>query len=335
MADNVTTTELEQALKDLATSMGLSVKEYVEAGFVGVGDYAADKASILKRLDAIDLVNADDDIDSLAEKISAINKVLSNDDGALQGILDLINKNKADLAATQTAVDGVKGSVDTLTTKVATASTDIEAIKTAVADNKTAQAAKNGALDTSIASVQGDVDKLKAGADVEGSIAYSVDQEAKRAKAEVAAATADLQGKIDTLTAGADVEGSIVNEIKTAVDNIKIPDLTSVKDRVSAEEAETAVIKGILNDTTDADGNLVKGVVSKLDEAQAAIAKEAQDRIAALEAQLAEAKAYTDTVTLKASTMDICAIGNVFRGAFGLGDKTCSDNSDSGDGATL
>jgi len=59
MADNVTTDDLEAALKNLAESMGLSVKEYVEGGFLDLTTYGQDKAAILARLDAIDVINDD------------------------------------------------------------------------------------------------------------------------------------------------------------------------------------------------------------------------------------------------------------------------------------
>jgi len=95
MADNVTTEELEQALSDLASEMGLSVKEYVESlGYATVADLQASNEGLQAQITAITELDADNGAESLAEKIKAIHDVVSNEDGVVQEILNKILENK-------------------------------------------------------------------------------------------------------------------------------------------------------------------------------------------------------------------------------------------------
>jgi len=347
MADNVTTDDLEKALQQLAEGMGLSVKEYVEAGFLDKTTYGQDKAAILARLDAIDAVNAEDDIDSLAEKVIAINKVLSNDDGALQGILDLIKVNTTDIQTLQTTTEGLRTDLDAATAKNASNESAISALADEVKANKAAAEDAGSKVQETLTAQEDAIAKLNADADTEGSIANAVKAEELRTKATIGS-TADLttddktnivgaineinaanqanSEKIDILNGDENTEGSIAKAVKDATGG----DISGLTDRVSTLEEEKTRVASILDDTTDEDDNLVKGIVSQTADNAAAIAKEKADRIAALEKTVEDMKAYSDSNDLKASSMNIDALTNKFRSALGLPDNSSDDSSDDG-----
>ncbi len=349
MADNVTTDDLEVALQDLAEQMGLSVKEYVEGGFLDLTTYGQDMASVVSRLDAIDVVDSEDDIESLAEKIIAVNKVLSDDDGALQGILDLINVNKADIAGLVTTTDGLRTDVNTAIAKGNSNETALNDYKSVANDRMTEIEGSATDLAGRVTDTEASINTLESNVTVEGSVAYSVEQEALRAK-NVSGALADLattekgslvgaineveadgianKDAIAILNGGTDVEGSVAKAVEDATGG----DISDLKGRVEAEETESTRVATILDDTTDEDDNLVKGIVTKVADTANALAVETQARIDAMTAQLADLKAYSDARDLKAASMDMCTIGNKFRSALGLGDSSCDGD---GDGETV
>lgn len=113
MADNVTTQELEDALNQLAESMGVSVKEYVQAqGYSTVEELTNAISNVQSQIDAIVTIDDSDGVETLAEKIKNLNAVLSNDAGELQNILDLIEQNS------QAIQDAVGGDLTALTDRV-------------------------------------------------------------------------------------------------------------------------------------------------------------------------------------------------------------------------
>lgn len=335
MAQNVTTDDLQKALSALADKMGISVKEYVEAGFVDITAYGQDKAAIIKRLDAIDVVSSKDNVTSLAEKITSINKVLAADGGALQGVIDLTKENGTKIEAVNTLVAGLTSKLGTQGTKLDANAADIASVKGIIADQKTKQDATNVATTKSIGDNKANISILKGGADVEGSVAKMVADEATRTNIEITNSKTDLQAKIDKINAGADVKGSVESKIASAVTAVtaKIPDLAPMTARIAEGEVKAAALASIVEDTTDAAGKLVKGVATKTQENVTAIAKETEDRIASIEATLAEAKKYTDAQQVMASSIDLTVISNAFRGALGLIEKQVAATT--GDGATL
>jgi len=427
MADNVTTDELQQALVDLATSMGLSVKEYVEGGFLDLQTYGTDKAAIIARLDAIDKIDAADGVETLAEKIAAFNQVLSNDEGQLQEIVNLITANSASITAesdrAQAAEAQIAGRVDVVEASAASNAQNITNLSNTVAANKTAADDAISGLDTRVTDNENKLDILNGDDTIVGSVANAVKQEADRAKAaeaanratsdaniatakqeaidaaaaytdtktaavqsqvddlvtagnDTAAAVTALQGEVDTVESavGLEADGTFLaddgsdslyeyvadvagdaNTVRKAIRKVarkakeadvalgvridqEIADRTAAVDALQAQVDDltggsgdsltslgdrVTVVENDLNDTTDGNGDLVKGVKSRLTDAENALAAEVS-RAQAAEAQaLADAKAYTDSVTIKAASMDICFVGNAFRGALGLADNDC------------
>ncbi len=349
MADNVTTEELEDALQELAEQMGLSVKEYVEGGFLDLTTYGQDMASVVSRLDAIDVVDSEDDIESLAEKIIAVNKVLSDDDGALQGILDLINVNKADIAGLVTTTDGLRTDVNTAIAKGNSNETALNDYKSVANDRMTEIEGSVTATEGRITDTEASINTLESDVTVEGSVAYSVEQEALRAK-NVSGALSDLateekgslvkainevekdgianKDAIAILNGDAETEGSVAKAVEDATGG----DISDLKGRVEAEEAESVRVATILDDTTDEDDNLVKGIVTKVADNANALAVETQARMDQMAQAILDLQAYSDARDLKASSMDMCSIHNNFRSSLGLGDKSCDS---SGDGETV
>ena len=333
MPNNVTTDEMETALTNLAQSMGLSVKEYVEGGFLDLTTYGQDKANILARLDAIDVISDEDDIETLAEKIKSINTVLSNDEGQLQGILDLINVNKSDIATEKARAKGVEAGlrtdVDNALAKGVTNANDISDIQTALSDLEGVNTVAVDELKARVTDTESQIATLEADATVEGSVDNKIAVETARAKS-VSGTLSDLTTEDKTNLVGA------INEVQSEV-NLAQAGVNSAM--AKAEENATAIAgvdkkyNDILEDTTDADDNLVKGIKTRVTDVENAIATETTARTEAMTAQLEELKAYSDARDLKASSMNICAIGNAFRGALGLGDKTCDGND--GDGEAI
>jgi len=460
MATNVTTTELETALNELATGLGLSVKEFVEGGFLDLATYNVDKSAVLARLDAIDVVNGVDGVNTLVEKMTQLDAIFT-ENGSLA--TDVLNRITANATATQAVATDLAALDAKLVAEqavqdanIAKNASDITTLGTTVAANKTASDAADAVLDGRITATEGDLTTLKGDATVVGSVANAVKAEKDRAvaaeaanrttsdaaiatakqEAITAAATAAtagdaaLQSQIDNLgTASATTDANVAavqaeldatqaglglnadgsftpvdgtnasesyamdvagdaNTLKKAVRKVareaKTRDdalATSIADNAAALAAETAarvqlgtdlaaadvvldnkivqeiadrtagdaalqtqidglagtgtgslgsletrvgVVESDLNDTVDGTGALVKGVKSRLTDAEAAIAAETAARTAANTQLDTDLKAYSDANDLKASQMDVCAIGNSFRAALGLGAVNCA-----------
>jgi hypothetical protein len=184
---NNNTTMFKALLEQLAQSMGLSVVEYVQGGFVDLTTYGQDKASILARLDAIDVVDSGDSVETLAEKIIAINEVLSNDQGELQGILDLITTN-TNAIANLTNIANVRYdsilSAQTIQDGRLTDNTNAITVNTAAIDAlQTATGANLSALQDRVVIAEALLTTLRGDSSVAGSVANSVLAEETRAKA--------------------------------------------------------------------------------------------------------------------------------------------------------
>lgn len=95
MPNNVITSELESTLQELATGMGLSVKEYVESlGYATVEELQESHSNLQEQITAIVELDATNGAVSLAEKIAEIDAVISDETGAVQNILSKILENK-------------------------------------------------------------------------------------------------------------------------------------------------------------------------------------------------------------------------------------------------
>lgn len=212
MADNVTTEELELALLDLAESMGQSVVEYVQGqGYETVEQVNSKIASVQSQINAIVAIDEGDGVETLAEKIAAINAVLSDDNGVIQQIYTKILENK------QSVLDEV---------------TRATAAEAALQAQITANAAKTVANESAITTLNG-------ASDVVGSVANKIKTETDRATA----AEASLQAQIDTLTGGAtgslgDLAGR-VTDVETAVAAEAATRAQEIIDTLAAAKAYT------------------------------------------------------------------------------------------------
>lgn len=109
MSDNVTTDDLETALQQLADEMGLSTVEYVQSlGYATVADVAADVTNLQSQITAIVELDGEDGVESLAEKVQAINDVLSDENGVIQAIYTKIQENATAIADETTRATGVE-----------------------------------------------------------------------------------------------------------------------------------------------------------------------------------------------------------------------------------
>ena len=170
MADNVTAEEVEDMISDFSESFGLSVKEFVEGGFLDLVTYGTDKDAILARLDAIDVVNADDDIDSIAERILAINEVLTSDADALTTLTDAIASINARAQTIEDTADVVRTDLDAVASSVTTLNGDADtagSVAKSIADAVAPVSDKVDAAEAAIAVLNGDDQ-------TEGSVAKAV-----------------------------------------------------------------------------------------------------------------------------------------------------------------
>jgi len=320
MADNVTTDELEQALQDLASEMGLSVKEYVESlGYATVAELQAAEANLQAQITAITELDADNGAESLAEKIAAINAVISDENGAIQNILGKILENKQAILDEVTRATAAEAALQSQITANANKTASNEAAITSIVSKanelKEAQDAVNADVENRLSGVEGTLETLTGDETVDGSIAKSIADEAARTN--VAISTAKTEA-IDTAKAYTDEKiEAITGDTATTVAGL--------------DERVTGVEK-TLNDTTDEDGNLVKGVVTRLSDVEAKVDANEVKRVQELEQAVEELKAYSDARDLKASSMDICGIGNKFRASLGLAARDCSGGTSGGDG---
>ena len=250
MADNVTTEDLEKALQDLAESMGISVKEFVEGGFIDKTTYGEDKAAIIARLDAIDTIDADDDIESIAEKLASIRKVLSDDEGALQGILNLIKDNQAAIVSesdrAKSVEAGLRTDVDNAAAKGASNEKALNDYKTEANDRMATIEGASTDLNDRVLDTESQIATITG--DGEGSIAAAVAAETARAK-NVSGTLADLVTEEKGTLVGA------INEVQSEA-NVNAAGISAVKDRVTATEDALTILNG--DDTVE--GSVAKAV---------------------------------------------------------------------------
>ena len=257
MASNVTTEELEQALKDLAEGMGLSVKEYVEGGFLNLTTYGTDKAAMIARLDALDVIDSADGVETLAEKVVTLNAIFTENGNLATDVLNRIAANTAAIGAVQNELTSYKTSNDTVQ---ATQDANIASLQSGVSDltgvvsaNKTASEAADVALAGRATAVEGSVSTLTGDKTVEGSVAYVVEQEKLRA----VAAEATNRSASDAAIATAKTEAIAAAGVVSAAGDVVL------QDQITALTAAGTTSE-----------NAITALQSELDASQAAIGLE-------------------------------------------------------------
>ena len=244
----VTSDELQAQLEQLAQDLGVSVQELL-ASYYTKGEIDATISGITSRLDAIDVIDDSDGVETLAEKIKAVNELLTDPDNQslATDLLDRISANAADIAAEATRAAsveaGLRTDVDAANNGVSHNAANISSLASTVSDNKTASDNAVAGLDTRITATEGAIGTLNSDSSVEGSVDYKVEQERLRsvaaesdlasqitstgtstlndakaytdnAVAGVSAEVATEKGRIDTLVGDATVDGSVANKIE-------------------------------------------------------------------------------------------------------------------------
>lgn len=208
----VTAEELQTELENLAQELGISVQELL-TGYVTGADYLADKTAIIARLDALDVIDASDGVETLAEKVAALDAMFTENGSLATDVLNRIAANAtaiSDEAARAQGVEaGLRTDVDAANAGVSANNSAISALDSRVVANKTASESADAALNGRIDNVVADVTTLNGDETVAGSVAKAVKDEETRAKAEVATEKAALQAEIAagdavTLTASKD-----------------------------------------------------------------------------------------------------------------------------------
>lgn len=295
---NEDTTKVKVMLEQLVQSMGISIKEYTEGGFLDLTTYGRDKASIISRLDAIDIVDSSDNAETLSEKIIAINEVLSNDQGELQGILDLISSNtNAITNLTNIANVRYDSIVDRQnvqdqrltdnTSAIAVNAAAINALQNATGQDLTLLSDRVGVAEALL-------DTLRGNSSVSGSVANSVLAEENRAKA-VSGLLADLNTTDKSTIVAAINEvrdqvlanASSVNDLQVLAGQGADALAQEVQDRAAADtalETQIATIDGLLSDLTSALATETQARVDGDTNNAAAIAAEADRAIGAEQA---------------------------------------------------
>lgn len=195
----VTAEELQLELEGLAEELGISVQELL-TNYVTGTDYATDKAAIVARLDALDVIDAADGVDTLAEKVATLNAMFTENSNLATDVLNRIATNATAIADETTRATGVEAGlrtdVDAVTATGNANTSAISALDTRIVNNKTASEAADAALGVRIDGVEGDVTVLNGDETVVGSVANAVKEEETRAKAELATEKAGLQAEI-------------------------------------------------------------------------------------------------------------------------------------------
>jgi hypothetical protein len=348
----MTAQDMQNEIEGLALELGLSVdealnllKNYVDSADAALGGRIDASEALISALRADTDANAaaitaitemsDNGVESLAEKVKALNDMFTEDGDLATDVLNRIANNasaiatettnrQADTANLQAQINADKQDLVDYKSQIATEQaaqdskisaneTGLSTLINTVAANKTASEAADSALEARIVVNEGDLSTLKSDKTVEGSVAYAVEQEAVRAKAAEAAnrATSDANiatAKTEAIAAAKVESDKVAADVaanKTAQDAIN----TSVQAQLDANDGELAVLNG--DETVE--GSVAKAV------ADAKTVLDAKD--ADLQAQIdalgtGSITDLTDRVTVLESDMNdtVDANGDVVKG---------------------
>lgn len=226
---NVTTTELETELQALATSMGLSVKEYVEGGFLDLSTYGTDKASIEARLDALDVIDSLDGVETLAEKVATLNALFTENGSLATDILNRIATNTTAIGSVQTELTNYKTSNDAIQAtqdgNITALQSTQSTISTDLASEATRAQAAEALLAGRLTDTEADLTILNSDATIVGSVAKAVaDEAAARIAADasevLARNTAIATAKTEAINAAGVVSIAGDAALQSQIDNL-------------------------------------------------------------------------------------------------------------------
>lgn len=184
---NPVTEELQVALQGMANSLGMSLVEYVQSlGYATTAGVQSEVDSLQSQITAIVEIDGANGAESLAEKIAAINEVLSSESGELQAIYTKIQENKQLVLDETARATAAEAALQVQVTAIATSNGDnataITALQNLVATNKTAQDAVNADVEARLAATESSVATLTGDDTVVGSVAKAVKDEKTRAQ---------------------------------------------------------------------------------------------------------------------------------------------------------
>jgi chromosome segregation ATPase len=366
MADYVTSEEMLLELKKLAKVIGVGVSELyteldgeitvnrdaINAAVAEINAVKTRMASAESRLDAIDVIDENDNITSIAEKVKTLNNILSEDGTLAADVLQRIASNNeaigklttdlADEVARATQAEGNLGErVDDLEAGLSTANASIQANATEISGVKAlaqANEVKRGDLDDlntvakdSIVSAVNEVNgKIDANAASIGDVVNEVSTLNTTVDNVKSRVTAN-ETAIATLNGDENTDGSVAKKIKTAVTQVKtelsatdqnlqdqIDDLKgSGSGSLGELQGRVEVVENVLNDTTDANGNLVKGLKTRVSDVETAVSTE-ETRATQAEAGLQSQIDNLQGSGLIKGVISGLEAGNIFMAAVGL-----------------
>lgn len=213
---NITDVELDIRLQELAEGLGLSVYEFVSAGYVNLETYQLNLAAINARLDAIDVLNGSDGVETVVERLETLRNIFETTDG------DLITTVIADIAANKSAIESEKAAREAADVAIGSRVTVLETSATTsdnkIAAEKVAREAADLALDnkiqvatTDLTGVKARLDVIEGSESVEGSIKKAVKVEKDRALA--------VSGDLSNLAAG--FTGAARENLVAAINSLK------------------------------------------------------------------------------------------------------------------
>jgi len=203
----VTTAELQLELQNLAQGLGISVQELL-ANYVDLNTYQIDTAAINttlasygQRLDAIDVIDANDNVVTLAEKVKALNDMFTQNGNLATDVLNRIAANATAIASETTRATAAEAALasrlDTDEATLAANTTAINGLSQTVTANKTASDAAVAGLDSRVAADEAAIAKLNGDSTVAGSVAKTVADAVSAEATRAQGVEAGLQTAVD------------------------------------------------------------------------------------------------------------------------------------------
>ena len=279
----ITAEELQKQLEDLAQYLGVSVAEVKDALKASIDENTGKIATneeairgILKRLDAIDTINEEDGVESLAEKMKAfkekldtLNKILSENGTLATDVLQRIADNKA-------ALNALSSDLQTETKRAQDAEKALDEKITSVQDSVRSNT-------TSINGINNRLDKMEQAArDAVDDINDKINALKDADKALFTYEDADgniVEGKVNKLIREANTAQSVelkgytdkkVANLQSQIDEITGGDnggsLSDLNNRVAQSEQDISDLKNIVESNYETFSSTVEGIMASQQE---------------------------------------------------------------------